>query len=100
MIDQNRHYFVYIFFLLILSDCRIDLMIFGGNWLINFPKYFLPNLGPSSVPMKKFCQNIHVAINRQTISLYPNSSVCRNTQDNSNWDRNPANFTLDMLSNC
>ena len=23
--------------LLILSDCRIDLMIFGGNWMINLP---------------------------------------------------------------
>ena len=24
-------------FLLILSNCRIDLMIFGGNWWVNLP---------------------------------------------------------------
>ena len=28
-------------FLLILSNCRIDLMIFGGNWLINFPLFVI-----------------------------------------------------------
>ena len=34
MIEHNR-YFLCTYFLLILSNCRIDLMIFGGNWLIN-----------------------------------------------------------------
>ena len=31
------HIFLSTYFLLILSNCHIDLMIFGGNWLINLP---------------------------------------------------------------
>ena len=27
----------FLIFLFILSNCRIDLMIFSGNWLINHP---------------------------------------------------------------
>ena len=33
-IESDRH-FLPTYFLLILSNCSIDLMIFGGNWLIN-----------------------------------------------------------------
>ena len=36
LIEHNRH-FLSIYFLIILSNCCIDLMIFGGNWLINIP---------------------------------------------------------------
>ena len=35
LIEHNRYFFCLHIFLLILSNCRIDLMIFGGNWLIN-----------------------------------------------------------------
>ena len=35
MIEYNRHFLT--FFFLILSNCRIDLMVFSGNWLINLP---------------------------------------------------------------
>ena len=33
MFERNRDFCSHIF-LLILSNCRINLMIFGGNWLI------------------------------------------------------------------
>ena len=36
LIEHNRH-FMSTYFLLILSNCCIDLMIFVGNWLINLP---------------------------------------------------------------
>ena len=36
-IEHYRHFCLHIF-LLILSNCSIDLMIFGGNWLINLPE--------------------------------------------------------------
>ena len=32
-------------FLLILSDCCIDFIVFDGNWLIYFPSTFCPTLG-------------------------------------------------------
>ena len=35
-IEHNRH-FLSTYFLLILSYCRIDFIIFGRNWLINLP---------------------------------------------------------------
>ena len=38
---------------------------------------------------------IYIVINRQTVSLYRNSSVWL---DASSWDRNPPNFTLDLIS--
>ena len=34
LIEYKRH-FLFTYFLLIFSNCRIDLMIFEGNWLIN-----------------------------------------------------------------
>ena len=34
VIVHNKHFCLHIF-LLILSNCRVDLMIFDGNWLIN-----------------------------------------------------------------
>ena len=34
---ENYRYFFPRYFLLILSSCLIDLIIFGGNWFINFP---------------------------------------------------------------
>ena len=43
--------------------------------------------------------NIYIVIQRQTISLYHNSSVWPDTQDVSSWDQNPPNFTLDLVSN-
>ena len=36
---------------------------------------------------------IYIVIHRQT-------SVWLDTQDASNWNGNPSNFTLDMVSNC
>ena len=35
-----------------------------------------------------------------TVSLYHNSPVWLDTQDASSWDRNPPNFTLDLVSYC
>ena len=40
LIEYKRHFCLHIF-LLILSNCRIDLMMFGGNWLINLPSLVL-----------------------------------------------------------
>ena len=40
---------------------------------------------------------IYIVINRQTVSLYHNSSVWLDTRDASSWDRNPPNFTLDLV---
>ena len=37
LIEPYRHFFLYTYFLLILSNFRIDLMILGWNWLINLP---------------------------------------------------------------
>ena len=42
---------------------------------------------------------IYIVIHRQSVSLYQNSSIWLDTQDASNWDRNPPNFTLDLISN-
>ena len=39
-------------------------------------------------------ERIYIFIYRQSVSLYHNSSVCLDTWDASNWDRNPAKFTL------
>ena len=36
LIEHNRH-FLSTYLLLIISNCRIDLMIFSRNWLINLP---------------------------------------------------------------
>ena len=50
LIEHNRH-ILSTYFLLILSNCRIDLPIFGGNWFINlfiisyFPSTFCPTFG-------------------------------------------------------
>ena len=41
---------------------------------------------------------IYIFIHRQAVSLYHNTSVWLDTQDASSWDRNPPNFTLDMVS--
>ena len=41
---------------------------------------------------------IYIVIHRQTVSLYLNSSVRLSTQDASSCDRNPSNFTLDLVS--
>ena len=38
MIEHNS-YFLSTYFLLILSNCRIDIMICGRNWLINLPSF-------------------------------------------------------------
>ena len=35
-VEHNRH-FLSIYFLLILSYCCIDFIIFGGNWLMYLP---------------------------------------------------------------
>ena len=40
----------------------------------------------------------YIVIHRQTVSLYHNSSEWIDTQDASSWDRNPPNFTLDLIS--
>ena len=37
---------------------------------------------------------MYIVINRQTVSLYHNSSVWLDTQDASSWDQNPPNFML------
>ena len=37
-------------------------------------------------------------IYRQTVSLCHNSSAWIDTQDTSSWDRNPLNFTLDLIT--
>ena len=42
--------------------------------------------------------SIYIVIHRQTVLLYHNSSVRLDTQDASNWDWNPPNFTLDLVS--
>ena len=36
-IEHNSHFLSTYFFLLILLNCCIELMIFGGNWFINLP---------------------------------------------------------------
>ena len=36
LIEHNRHS-LSTYFLIILSNCRFDITIFGGNWLINLP---------------------------------------------------------------
>ena len=41
---------------------------------------------------------IYIDIHRQFVSLYHISSVRQDTQDVSNWDWNPPNFTLDLVS--
>ena len=41
---------------------------------------------------------IYIVIYRQTVSLYYNTSVWLDMQDTSSWDRNPPNFTLDLVS--
>ena len=41
---------------------------------------------------------IYIVTHWQTVSLYHNSSVWRDTADDWSWDRNPPNFTLDLVS--
>ena len=41
---------------------------------------------------------MYIVIHRQTVSLYHNPSVWLDKQDVSRWDRNPPNFTLDLVS--
>ena len=43
--------------------------------------------------------SVYIVIQRQTVSLYHNTPVWLDTWDASNCDRNPTNFTLDILSN-
>ena len=43
---------------------------------------------------------IYIFIHRQTVSLYHKSSAWVDTQDAWSWDRNPSNFTLDLVSYC
>ena len=40
----------------------------------------------------------YILSSRQTVSLYHNSSVWLDTLDTWSWDRNPPNFTLDLVS--
>ena len=42
---------------------------------------------------------IYIVIPRKTVSLYHNNAVWLDMKDTSSWDRNPPNFTLDMLYN-
>ena len=42
--------------------------------------------------------NIHIAIHRQTVSSYQNSSAWLDTYDAWSRDRNPSKFTLDLVS--
>ena len=42
---------------------------------------------------------IYIVIQRQTVSLYHSLYVWLDMQDDSSWDRNPPNFTLEMVSN-
>ena len=44
--------------------------------------------------------NIYIVIHRQTVALYHNSSVWLDTEDAWSWDRNPPNYTLDLVSYC
>ena len=42
---------------------------------------------------------IYIVIHKHSVSLYHNSSLWLDTQDARSWDRNPPNFTLDLVSN-
>ena len=62
LIEYNGYFLSTFFFLLILSNYHIDLIIFGWNWLINLPwlvisQYFLPDFGSSSGEdvLQKWC---------------------------------------------
>ena len=41
--------------------------------------------------------SVYIVIHRQTVSLYHNL-VWLDSQDTLSWDRNPPNFTLDLVS--
>ena len=62
------------------------------------------NTGSFKNPIYKICIYksfiyIYIVIHIQTVSLYPNSSVWLDTQDAASRDRNPPNFTLNIVSN-
>ena len=42
--------------------------------------------------------SVYIVTHRLTVLLYHNSLVWLDTQDSSSWDRNPPNFTLDLVS--
>ena len=44
-----------------------------------------------------FTSDINIVIHRQIVSLYRNPSVWLHTLDAWSWDRNPPNFTLDLV---
>ena len=43
---------------------------------------------------------IYSVIHKQTVLLYHNTSVWLDCEDAWSWDRNPHNFTLDLVSDC
>ena len=47
-----------------------------------------------------FHPTVYIVIYRQTFSLYHDSSVWLVHWDALNWDQNPPNFTLGIVSKC
>ena len=95
--------FTFTYFNLALKFYLITMVLVG--WLVGCLWLLINSLRLINV---KFCLYIYIyiyiyiysliAMYRQTVSLYHNSSVWLDTQDPSSWDRNPSKFTLDLVS--
>ena len=98
---------IFVFF---LSNRCIDLIINYRRFINQFPPDTIKSMRSLARINTKICGqrisisfnqiyiNIYIVIHRQTVSLYPNSSVWLDTPDASNSDCNPPNFMLDIVS--
>ena len=86
-----------------LAFCFFSNIFSPRQW---FVVYFYLGITGGFFPYRKcfysvsYLIYIYIVIQRQTVSLYHNSSVWLDTQDASSWNRNLANFTLDFVSYC
>ena len=60
----------------------------------------ITSMGKTKKVWKLIVCTSYIVIHRQTVSLYHNSSVWLDMQDVWNWDQNPPNFMLILLSYC
>ena len=87
--QQQQHSFVYILYLTGYQSAqfvRRALHYVSSSW-----KFLRQSAQPS-------WGSVYIVIHRLTISLYHNSSVWLDTLDAWSWDRNPPNFTFDLVS--
>ena len=61
---------------------------------------FARELNPTPCLAGRLVGSIYIIIHKQTVSLYPNSSVRLDTRVSRSWDRNPAGFYAKISKQC